>query len=57
MPRISSVVVVVLFMTIIGIGTYYAIRIKAGGEYSLNHYQQNMAENNLMIVIGIWYGW
>lgn len=41
-----GVVVVVVLATVLGIGTYYAVRIKAGGEYRLNKDGQDVAYNN-----------
>lgn len=40
-----SVLLVIIIAAFMGIGTYYAVRIKAGGEYRLNKTEPNLADN------------
>lgn len=39
-----SVIIVFVLAACIGIGTYYAVRIKAGGDYSLNKREKNLSK-------------
>ena len=43
--KIAGIIIVVILAFVFGIGTYYAVRIKTGGEYRLNR-KHDMADNN-----------